>query len=82
MGPLKNIGAQFAWVFMFAKGNFQHDMAQQGQALDQIAQLVDQGHVQSTLRQTYHGLTVANVTKAFEAVKSHQAIGKVVITHE
>ena len=82
MAPLKNIGAQFSWVFMFAKGNYGVDMAAQGDALNEIAELLDRGVIHSTLKKTYNGLTVENLKHATQEVETGHTIGKVVITHE
>lgn len=82
MGPLKNIGAQFSWVFMFAKGNFGVDMASQGEALNLVAELIDRQVIKSTLTQTLHGLTVKNLQQATAMVEAGHMVGKVVIRHE
>lgn len=82
MAPLKNIGAQFYWVFIFAKGNYGVDMATQGRALNEIAQLLDRGVINSTLKQSYKGLTIENLKQATQSIETEQTIGKIVITHE
>ncbi|WP_270747290.1 zinc-binding alcohol dehydrogenase family protein [Leuconostoc lactis] len=82
MGPLKNIGAQFSWIFMFAKGNYGVDMASQGEALNTVANLIDQHIIQSTLTTTFEGLTVENLRQATAMVEAGHMIGKAVIRHE
>lgn len=81
MGPLKNIGAQFAWEFMFAKGNFGIRMAEQGQALAQLTDLIETGKLKSTLTKIYEGLSVATLEAASRDVISGRMIGKVVIVY-
>ncbi|MBZ5969673.1 zinc-binding alcohol dehydrogenase family protein [Leuconostoc gasicomitatum] len=82
IGPLKNIGAQFNWVFMFAKGNYGVNMSIQGEALNKIADLLDNKVIKSTLTKTYKGLTVDNIKQATRDVESGHMIGKVVILHD
>ncbi|WP_294976780.1 zinc-binding alcohol dehydrogenase family protein [uncultured Leuconostoc sp.] len=82
IGPLKNIGAQFNWVFMFAKGNYGVNMSSQGEALNKIAELLDNNVIQSTLTKTYKGLTVDNIKQATQDVESGHMMGKVVILHD
>lgn len=82
MGPLKNIGAQFSWVFMFAKGNYHVDMLSQGLALEKIAALLDNGELKPTLTTTYHGFTVENIRTATRTVEEGRTIGKVVVVYD
>ncbi|MGO2244254.1 MAG: zinc-binding alcohol dehydrogenase family protein [Pseudolactococcus laudensis] len=81
MGPLKNIGAQFAWEFMFAKGNFAIRMAEQGQALAKLAKLIETGKLKSTLKKTYDGFSAETFATASRDVLSGRMIGKVVIEY-
>lgn len=82
IGPLKNIGAQFNWVFMFAKGNYGVNMASQGEALNRVAELLDEGRIKSTLNKTYTGLTAENLQQATKVVEDGHMIGKAVVIHE
>ncbi|GMA68819.1 NADPH:quinone reductase [Leuconostoc litchii] len=82
MGPLKNIGAQFNWVFMFAKGNYGVNMQIQGNALDQVAFLLDNNKIKTTLTKTYYGLTVDNIRAATKDVETNRMIGKVVVKYD
>lgn len=82
MGPLKNIGAQFSWVFMFAKGNYGINLATQGDALNLVADLIDRQVIKSTLTQTFNGLSVKNLQQATAMVEAGHMVGKVVIRHE
>lgn len=82
IGPLKNIGAQFNWVFMFAKGNFEINMQSQGKALNNIAELIDLGVIQSTVTKTLKGLSADNVIQATKMIEDGHNIGKVVIDYE
>ena len=82
IAPLKNIGAQFSWVFMFAKGNYGVSMQTQGDALNRMSELADRGVIQSTLNKTYNGLTVENIQQATRDVEANHMTGKVVVTYE
>ncbi|WP_349514912.1 zinc-binding alcohol dehydrogenase family protein [Leuconostoc suionicum] len=82
MGPLKNIGAQFSWVFMFAKGNYGVNMQSQGNALNQVARLLDENKIKTTLSKTYHGLSVENIRAATKEVEAGRMIGKVVVKYD
>ena len=81
MGPLKNIGAQFAWEFMFAKGNFDIRMAEQGQALAKLTDLIESGKLKTTLTKTYKGFSAETLEAAYRDVASNHMIGKVVIVY-
>lgn len=82
LNRLKNIGAQFKWVFMFAKGNYEHEMLSQGNALNEIAALADGGVIESTTSTVYQGLNADNVAKAHVQLQAGHTIGKIVIVHE
>ena len=55
------------------------DMARQGEILDQVAKLVDDGVVESALSETLHGLSVESVREAHAKVLAGHMRGKVVI---
>lgn len=82
MGPLKNIGAQFSWVFMFAKANYGVNIASQGEALNNIASLLEQQIIKSTMTTTLIGLSVNNLKRATTMVEEGHSIGKVVVEYE
>ncbi|MCV3297049.1 MAG: zinc-binding alcohol dehydrogenase family protein [Oenococcus sp.] len=80
MGPLKNIAAQFSWEYMFAKSDFNHDLLSQGQALDEVALLLDAGVLKSTLNQTFDHLSAGNLIQAYALLDSGKTQGKIVLT--
>lgn len=57
------------------------DIAQQGEILQQVSQLVDEGKLQGTLSETLHGLTVENLHTAHAQVASGHMQGKIVIAY-
>lgn len=79
LGPLKNIGAQFSWNFMFAKGNYGVRMAEQGEFLAKLASYIDEGKIKTTLQKTYHGFSLEALEKASSDVARGNMIGKVVV---
>ncbi|MFT8879584.1 MAG: zinc-binding alcohol dehydrogenase family protein [Oenococcus sp.] len=72
--------AKFAWEWMYSKSFYgTPDMISQHQILDQIAQLLDQGVIKSTLNRALSPINVANLKQAHQLVESNHMIGKVVI---
>lgn len=82
LAPLKNIGAQFCWEFMFAKGNYGVRMAEQGAILGQLSQLIEAGKIQPTLTKTYQGFSSENLAQATSDVAAGRMIGKVAVTFD
>lgn len=72
--------ATFAWEWMYSKSYYQtDDMITQHQILDQVASLLDQGVIQSTLTKELSPINVDNLKKAHQLVETGHMIGKVVI---
>ena len=79
---LKLKSAALHWEFMFTRSMFSTpDIAQQGQILKQVSQLVDEGKLPGTLSETLHGLTVENLHAAHAQVAGGHMQGKVVIAY-
>lgn len=77
---LKSKSAALHWEFMYTRSMYQTaDMARQGEILDHVANLVDDGVVESALSETLHGLSVDSVREAHEKVLAGHMRGKVVI---
>ena len=57
------------------------DMIEQHNILNQLAQLVDEGKIQSTLTETLEPITAANLREAHKKVESGKMIGKVVLAN-
>jgi zinc-binding alcohol dehydrogenase family protein len=81
LGPLKNIGAQFSWVFMFAKGNYGLRMEEQGAYLEHLSRLIEAGKVGSTVGKVYRGFRLESFEAASREVATGKVIGKVVIDY-
>ncbi len=68
------------WEFMFARSMFHAaDMQAQSRLLNRVADLVDQGYIQTTLGQHMGAINAANLRAAHEALEAGSAIGKIVL---
>lgn len=77
---LKNKAVSFHWELMFTRSMFQtEDMQRQHDILNHISQLLDDGIIKSTLKQTLDGFDVDNVKEAHAILESRKSVGKVVI---
>jgi NADPH2:quinone reductase len=54
-------------------------MISQHHILNELANLLDNGTIQSTLKTTLNGLTVSNFKKAHQLLESGTTIGKIAI---
>lgn len=80
LNQLKLKSAALHWELMFTRSMFNTpDIAQQGEILKQVAALVDEGKVQTTLSETLQGLTVESIEAAHAKVLDGHMQGKVVI---
>ena len=78
---LKNKSVSFSWEFMFTRPMFQtDDMIAQHHILSKAAALLDDGTIQTTLKETLNGLTPENFKKAHAVLENGKAIGKIAIT--
>ncbi len=81
MGLLKNKSVTFAWELMFTKSMYEtEDMQSQHDLLNQVATLVDQGILKTTMTENFGALTTTNLAKAHAWLESGHAIGKVVLS--
>lgn len=56
--------AALHWEFMYTRSMFNTpDIAEQGNILQQVAKLVDEGKLQGTLSDTLHGFSIENLEK-------------------
>jgi UTP--glucose-1-phosphate uridylyltransferase len=77
---LKSKSAALHWEFMYTRSMYQTaDMARQGEILNTVAKLVDEGVVESSLSETLHGLSVESITEAHRKVLEGHMRGKVVV---
>ncbi|SFB32951.1 zinc-binding alcohol dehydrogenase family protein [Collimonas sp. OK607] len=77
---LKSKSAGFIWEFMFTRSMFQTaDMQQQGNLLDQVARLIDNKIVVTTVNQVLSPINAANLRQAHATLETGRAIGKIVL---
>jgi NADPH:quinone reductase len=78
--PFKLKSVSTHWELMFTRSMFETaDMAQQGVALNEVARLVDEGSLRSTLGETYGAINAANLKRAHLTIESGKAVGKIVL---
>ena len=79
---LKSKSAALHWEFMYTRSMYQTaDMARQGEILNEVAKLVDNAVVESSLSETLHGLSVESITEAHQKVLDGHMRGKVVVEY-
>lgn len=79
---LKLKSAALHWELMFTRSMFTTpDIAQQGKILQQVATLLDEGKLSTTLSETLHGLTVDTLTAAHQKLLDGHMQGKLVIAY-
>lgn len=68
------------WEFMFARPMFKTtDMGAQGALLDDVARLVDNGEIRTTLDERFGKINAANLTRAHALIESGRSRGKIVL---
>jgi NADPH2:quinone reductase len=78
--PLKFKALSLSWEFMFARSMFQtEDMDAQHKLLNRVADLLDDGTLQSTVNKHCGALTVENLRAAHGLQESGAAIGKITL---
>ena len=79
---LKEKAVSFDWEWMFSKAKYQtDDLISQHHILNEIARLMTNGELKSTLTTTLSGFTTENFRRAHELIETNQTIGKIVITY-
>ncbi|AGP42900.1 zinc-binding alcohol dehydrogenase family protein [Serratia plymuthica] len=79
---LKLKSAALHWELMFTRSMFTTpDIAQQGEILRQVAQLLDEGKLSTTLSETLQRLTVETLTAAHKKLLDGHMQGKLVIVY-
>lgn len=81
MDCLKSKSAGLVWEFMFTRPMFNtDDMIEQHHLLNDIAQLLDEGKLISTLTNTIGSMTSANISEAHQQLLSGTTMGKLALT--
>lgn len=77
---LKSKSAAFVWEFMFTRSMFEtDDMIEQHRILSEIARLVDDGALWTTLTERLSPINAANLRTAHAKLESNTMIGKLVL---
>lgn len=80
IGIIKRKSLSFHWEFMFARSMFKaKDMCEQSVLLNNIATLVEEEKVRTTLSQTLGTINAVNLRKAHQLLEAGQAQGKIVL---
>lgn len=80
LDKLKSKSVSFSWELMYTRSIFQtDDMIEQHHILNEVAGLLDDGVLKSTLKATLSGFSVENLKKAHQQLENNTTIGKVVI---
>ncbi|MFD2655595.1 zinc-binding alcohol dehydrogenase family protein [Gracilibacillus thailandensis] len=80
LNVLKNKSVTFVWEFMFTRSMYHTvDMIKQHELLTKLSELIDDGKIQTTLKETISPINAINLRKAHEMVETGKMIGKVVL---
>ncbi|GAB3995852.1 zinc-binding alcohol dehydrogenase family protein [Spirosoma daeguense] len=82
LNKLKNKSVSFSWELMYTRSTFQtDDMIEQHNILNNVALLLDNGTLKTTLNKILNGFTVDNLKEAHRLQESGKTIGKTVIVY-
>jgi NADPH:quinone reductase-like Zn-dependent oxidoreductase len=77
---MKQKSLSLHWEFMFTRAMFQTpDMLAQHRLLTEVARLVDEGVLKTTMGEHYGLISPENLERAHTAMKSEHTLGKVVL---
>ncbi len=80
ISQLKRKSISLHWEFMFTRSMFQTpDKIEQHNLLNEIANLIDQGKIKSTLAHQLGTINATNLRKAHAMLESQQAHGKIIL---
>ena len=78
---LKRKSVALHWEFMYTRSLFQTaDMIAQHNLLNEVASLIDDGVIKTTLGDEYGAINAANLKRAHAMLESGRAKGKIVLT--
>lgn len=82
LNKLKSKSVSFSWELMFTRSTYQTgDMIEQHHILNRVADLLDEGVLETTHTQTLHGLSAETLKRAHTQLESGTTIGKLVISY-
>lgn len=78
--PLKQKSISVHWEFMFTRSLFSTpDLLTQHQILTDLSRLIEQGQINTTLKQSFGKINAENLKQAHALLESGKAIGKIVL---
>ena len=78
--PFKPKAISVHWEFMFTRPMFETaDMQRQGDILDEVAALIDEGKVKSTIAEVFGAVSATNLIRAHALLESGKSMGKIVL---
>jgi zinc-binding alcohol dehydrogenase family protein len=78
--PFKRKSVSVHWELMFTRSLYSTaDMREQGALLNEVASLVDNGRIRTTMTEVFKPINAANLIKAHALIESGRAKGKVVL---
>ncbi len=78
--PFKRKSVSVHWEFMFTRSMFHTaDMDAQGALLNEVARLVDEGTLRTTIGENFGPISAANLKRAHALIESGRARGKIVL---
>ena len=80
LAVIKDKAASFDYEYMFAKTDFDYQVASQGAILSRLLTLYQDQQIKASVTNHFHGISVANLKAATELVESGHEVGKVVLT--
>ena len=79
--PFKRKSISIHWELMFTRSLFQTaDMSRQGEMLDTVAGLLDEGVLQTTLNEQAGRIDAASLRRVHAAIEAGRSIGKTVLS--
>jgi NADPH2:quinone reductase len=80
INPFKRKSVSVHWEFMYTRSMFNTaDMSEQGELLNSVAQLVDDGAIRTTLAEVFGPINAANLKRAHAFIESGKSRGKIVL---
>jgi zinc-binding alcohol dehydrogenase family protein len=77
---LKQKSISLHWEFMYTRSMFKtDDMIEQSRLLNRVAELIDQGYLQTTLGKSLGKINANNLKSAHTEIESGRSIGKIVL---
>jgi len=78
--PFKSKSVSVHWEFMFTRSMFQtEDMIKQSELLNQVAKLVDEGKIKTTVSQVLSPINAKNLKLVHQQIESGTTKGKIVL---